>query len=212
MPAPANMTYDSLVTDITSYTERTNDSALTDQIPRLIMMAENRLATDLKILGVQQIGQGTFTPSDPVLAKPALWRQSVSFRYQDANGLWQPLWLRTYEFCREFWPNQGTVTGTPRYYADYNYDQFLIVGTPASALNFELTYIAKLQPLSSSYQSNWLTTNAPQLLLAAALLETEIWLKNQTRVQQRQSVYDAALAAFKAQDGGRAFDRSVVVS
>lgn len=211
MPAAATLTYDTLTSDVKSYLERPSDAALAAQLPRLIMLAENRLATALKILGVQQIGQGTLTAGSPTMAKPSLWRQTVSFRVQ-YQGDWKDIYLRTYEFCRQYWPNPSATVSVPRYYADYNFDQFLLVGTPATALAFELVYIAKLEPLSSSNQANWYTANAPQLLLAAVLLESEIWLKNQTRIAARQEAYQSALDAFKAQDGGRAFDRNVVVA
>lgn len=212
MTAAATLTYDTLVSDVKSYTERPNDDKLADQLPRLIMLAENRIATALRILGVRKVGQGTFNAGDPVLVKPALWRVSESFRYQTAAGDWQDLYLRTYEYCRQFWPNPSVKTDDLRYYADYDFDHFFIVGTPLTALTFELTYVARLEPLSSSAQANWYTSNAPQLLLAATLLETEIWLKNQTRVAQRQQAYEEALGSFKSQDAQRVFDRNVVLA
>lgn len=211
MSGPAAMTYDTLLTDVISYTEKANSSNLTDQLPRLVMLAENRMATDLRILGVQQVVTGNFTAGDPRLAKPALWRKTVSFRYTNAANRMVELFLRTYEYCREYWPNQATATVAPRFYSDYNMANFLIAGTPSSALSFELTYVAKLAPLSSAAPTNWYTDGAPQLLLAATLLETEIWLKNQARVPQRQATYDSALAALKGEDGSRALDRSVVL-
>ena len=44
----AVLTYDSLVEQIPGYCERPNDAALIAQLPMLIMLAENRIATDMK--------------------------------------------------------------------------------------------------------------------------------------------------------------------
>jgi hypothetical protein len=209
MAGPANMNYDSLVADIQAYTERTNDSSLNTQIPRLIMMAENRIATDARILGTREIGISTFTAGEPIVPKPAYWRRTESLNYTDsANGRTQIL-PRSLEFCRDYWPSPA-ATGSPRYYADYDFDNLLIVATPAAALPFELVYIARIPPLSSSNQTNWLTANAPQLLLNACLLEAAIFLKDDARMPQRQGAYDSSLEAFKTEDASRAIDRNIV--
>lgn len=217
MSGPANMNYDTLVSDVFSYTERkTSDTALSDQIPRLIMLAENRIATDANILGLKQVKTGALLANNPVVAKPAYWRRTVSFNFTDSTSSRTELLLRTYEFCRDYWPNPsiaGTsgTNGTIRYYADYNFDNFLVAATPNAAYPFELIYIARLEPLSSSSEINWLTANAPQLLLAATLLEAEIFLKNTSRIQSRQDQYDSSLKSFMAEDGARAMDRNIVM-
>jgi len=203
------MTYDSLVEDVTSYLERSNDEALQAQIPRFVMLAENTLATELKILGFQQPVTGVFEPSMSTLPKPAYWRDNISFNFTNANGERVEILPRSYEYCRNFWPNPN-ATGSPRFYADYNFDNFLIVPTPSTAFNFELLYHARLQPLDTSHQTNWLTTNAPQLLLAQTLVQAYTWAKNTKELQGWQSVYDRGLAAFNAENMMRIPDRTTV--
>lgn len=204
------MTYSSLISDVQTYLERTNATdPLVTQLPRLVMMAENRIATDARILGTRRVVQGTFAIGDPVIEKPAYWRTTTSLNCTLASGAKSPIFQRTYEFCRAYWPT-SSQTGTPRYYADYNFDNFLVVPTPAAALQFELLYIARLEPLSDSNQTNWLTGNAPQLLLAATLLEAELWLKNFRNVDARRGAYNESLSAFKTEDSLRGLDRSVV--
>lgn len=209
--SPANMTYTSLCSDVRSYCEQPNNEQLDEQLPRLVMMAENRIATDARILGTTLVVLGNFTANNPTFAKPAQWRKNVSMRYVDADGKKRDLFLRTYEFCRQFWPGSNS-TPTPRYYADYNFGNMLVAGTPDDDYQFELTYVARLEPLSDANQVNWYATNAPQLLLNATLLETEIWLKNQSRVPQREAAYTTSLNAFKVEDGARAYDRSIVLA
>jgi hypothetical protein len=205
------MTYSSLVSDVKSYAERLDDDKLSDQLPRLVMMAENRITADLRILGTQEVAAGAFDIGDPQPVKPAYWRRTVSFNYTDPTAGRVELLPRTYEYCRDYWP-VTSQQGSPRFYADYDYDHFLIVATPSSAFPFEIVYIARLPPLSDDVQINWLTSHAPQVLLNATLLEMDIWLKNFRNIPARQANYDASVGAMKSEDGVRAFDRNIILA
>ena len=211
MPGPANLTYDLLVSDAASYLERVDEASLAAQLPRLIMLAENRIATDLRILGTQEVVSGALVSGNPVVAKPAYWRRTNSINVTLASGERRQLKLRTYEYCRVFWPDPA-LTDEPRFFADYDFDNFFIAPTPNAPLTFELLFVARLPPLSSATQTNWLTANAPQLLLSAVLLEAEIWLKNFRNVDVRKAAYQESQTAFKGEDGARAFDRNIVLA
>ena len=56
------LTYDSLLTDIQVYAERT-DQPFVNQIPRFVMLAENRLASEVRGLGTQKYVTGSFNSS-----------------------------------------------------------------------------------------------------------------------------------------------------
>ena len=182
------MTYDSLVNDISGYAERT-DNPFTTQIPRFIMMAENRLASEVRGLGLQKYVTGNLAGN--TMPKPERWRETVSFNITTTTGrkFLQP---RTYDYCRAFAPDP-TKQDVPRYYADYEYEHFLVVPTPDQQYAFELAYYERPQPLGDSNQTNWLTQYAPQLLLYAALLEAQPYLKRSERIAEFQGLYDRAL-------------------
>jgi len=101
MSAPEALTYDSLVTDIQTYAER-SDQEFTDQIDRFIMMAEQRIALEAKGLGFKRVVNGNFVASNPVLEKPERWRETVSLFYVNAAGEFVFLRPRTYEYCRVY--------------------------------------------------------------------------------------------------------------
>lgn len=207
---PQTMTYTSLVTDIEGYSERTNNNDdFVEQIPRLIMMAENRIATELKILGFQTVVAGNFLIGEPIMPKPAYWRNTISFNYTDADGNRVEILPRSYEYCRNFWPN-SSETGSPRFYADYNFNNLLIVPTPELGSQFEFLYDARLQPLDQTNSTNWMTANAPQLLLYASMVEAQLYLKNFEKMQFWQATYDRSLAAFNSENVGRISDRTTV--
>ena len=204
-----SLTYTSLVTDVESYLIRT-DPAIIAQIPRFVMLAESTIATELKILGFQQPVTGQLLANSPTLQKPAYWHDTVSFNYTDVAGNRVEILPRAYEYCRNFWPNP-IKTDNPRFYADYDFNNFLIVPTPSSPFNFELVYHARLLPLDTSNSTNWITINAPQLLLAAVLVQAYMWSKNGKELAVWQPQYDRHLASFTGEDRGRSPDRTTKV-
>lgn len=189
MPAAA-MTYTSLVEDIKAYSERGSDSAFVAQIPRFIMYAENRLATEVRVLGYQRYVNGTL--SGNTLQKPSRWRETISLNLT-VNGERVFLKERSYDYCRVYAPDPN-VLGVPRYYANYDYEHFFIAPTPNQTYSFELAYYERPEPLSDSQQTSWTTEYAPQLLLYASLLEAAPFIKNADQVQQWQGFYQQALA------------------
>ena len=207
MTTAAVMTYDSLVDDIEAYLERT-DQATIQKIPTFIMLAEQVLATDLKFLGNLTVSQSTMVATQPIIDKPARWRKTVSMNVT-VNGERRPVFLRKYEYLREYWPD-ATQTDVPLFYCDYDYTHWLVAPTPASAYNFEVLYYERLQPLDSSNQTNWFTIYAPQALLYGTLLQAMPFLKNDERVPMWQAQYTQVVETLKTEDVLRLGDRQAV--
>lgn len=182
------LTYTSLLSDVQTYCER-NDAPFVTQIPRFVMMAENRLASEVRGLGFQQYVTGNMNGN--TLPKPERWRETISINVTVGT---ERVFLqqRSYDYCRTFAPDPA-LTGQPRYYADYGYEHFLIAPTPASNYAFELAYYERPEPLSTENQTSWTTQYAPQLLLYATLLEAQPFLKRPEMAQQWQALYDRAL-------------------
>lgn len=207
MPAAAVMTYDSLVADISSYLERT-DTATLQKIPTFIMLAEQVIASQIKFLGNLTVNESTMTQGDNIIAKPARWHKSVSFNVVVA-GVRQPLFLRTYEYLRQYWP-EATEEDIPKYYADYDYSHWLVAPTPADDYTFEVLYYERVQPLDSSNQTNWFTTYAPQAMLYGSLLQAMPFLKNDERMPMWRAEYDLIINTLKAENTQRIGDRQAV--
>jgi len=196
-----SLTYTSLVSDIQLYAERTDDPFVA-QIPRFIMLAENRLASEAKGLGFLKIT--TFTISAATFVKPARWRETLSFMITTSTGV-KFLYSRDYTYCRIYWPDQA-LTGVPKFYADYDYTNFLVVPTPNLTYDAELAYYELPDPLSALNQTNWTTEYAPQLLLYACLLEAQPFLKLPERIAEFQGLYERALQGLKGEDVSRLSD------
>lgn len=207
MSVPAQ-TYNSLVDDIRAYLERgnTSDTSVYDQIPRLIMMGQLRLTKESKTLITTNVLQNTLTVGNPIVAKPALWRNVESFSLRLVSGLSQPVFNRLYSFCTFYWPNPS-LTGTPIYYADADYEHWIVVPTPDYAYPIEvLTQEPTL--ISDLVQTNFFTQYAYDVLLHACLLEAYVFLKDANRMQAEQTLYDRLLQGITFEQDERKSDDS----
>jgi len=208
MTVAAVMTYDSLVNDIQTYLERTDDQTL-EKIPQFIMLAEQIIAAEIKFLGNLTVATSAMVASDNVIPKPARWRKTVSMNVTVA-GKRQPVLLRTYEYIREYWPDPA-ATSAPLYFCDYDYQHWLVGPTPTLAYSYEVLYYERVQPLDSSNQSSWFTQNAPQALLYGTLLQAMPFVKNDERMPMWQSNYDKIIEVLKTENVIRAADRQAIV-
>jgi len=207
MTAASVMTYDSLVENIESYLER-NDTATLNKIPLFIMLAEQVIASRIKFLGNLTVNTSNMVTSNAVIAKPARWHKTVSMNVTIAGNR-EPVLLRKYEYLRNYFPDP-TATGIPKYYADYDYSNWLVAPTPAAAYAFEVLYYERVQPLETSNQTNWFTIYAPQALLYGSLLQAMPFLKNDDRIPMWQSQYDAIMATLAEEDKLRIADRQAI--
>lgn len=201
------MTYDNLISIIPEYLER-SDQATINAIPTFITLAEFEIAREVKTLGQLQVATSAMNFGNPQLAKPALWTKTVSMNYTNASGVRTPILLRKYEYLTNYWPN-NTNTSPPLFYADTDWDHWYIAPTPDQAYNFEVLYYERLPPLSSTNQTNWLTRNAPNVMLYGTLLQAMPYLKNDQRVIFQQK-YTEGIKALKDEDVSRVGDRQAV--
>lgn len=212
---PTAMTFNSLLNDLRTYLERgatlATDPTVYEQLPQLVNMAERRLARELKIQGTVNVVNSVMVPGDSVYAKPDRWRETVSMFIGTGagNNTRAEIFPRAYEYIRQYWPNP-TQTGTPRFYADYDYQHWLIAPTPTSALPFEILYYELPPLLDDSNQTNWFTEYAPNVLLYASLLEATPFLKNDDRIPVWEGFYNRAIAALNGEDIRQISDRGII--
>jgi len=207
MTAASVMTYDTLVENIQSYLERNDDSTV-DKIPLFIMLAEQVIASKIKFLGNLTVNTSNLVSGNAVIAKPARWHKTVSMNITVA-GEREAVLLRKYEYLRNYSPDP-TATGIPKFYADYDYANWLVAPTPDSAYDFEVLYYERVQPLDSSNQTNWFTIYAPQALLYGSLLQAMPFLKDDDRIPMWQGQYDAIMSTLMEEDKLRVADRQAI--
>ena len=208
---PASMTFTSLQSDTRNYLERggITDPIVYEQIPRLITLAERRIARELKIQGFQTVVSTTMQANLAVYPKPDRWRDTISINIGTGNGnnVHTPVFARAYEYIRSYWPNE-TETSQPEFYADYDYKHWIFAPTPDAAYPMEILYYELPPLLDNVNQTNWLSEFAPNVLLYGTLVEATPFVKDDQRVQLWQSYYDRALSALNGEDLQKILDRS----
>jgi hypothetical protein len=206
-----SMTYNSLLADLRVYLERGTavDPTVFAQLPSLINLAERDLATALKLLGFVTVVTDTMAIGSSVIAKPNRWRATISINFGvGASQSRTPLFVRSYEYLRMYWPDEALVA-QPLFYGDYDYFNWLIAPTPDFAYPFEVNFWQMPALLDDTNQTNWTTDFAPNALLHGALLQATPFLKNDERIPVWQGLYDRDVAMLEAQDVKRIIDRQV---
>ena len=200
------MTYSSLLEDVRRYLERgftaESDQIVYEQLPRLVTLGERRISRELKVQGFIRAVTTALQTGVATYRKPDRWRDTVSMT---VDGV--PIFARSYEYCRSYWPDEAE-TGAPQFYADYDYNHWLITPTPEADSTLEVMYYEQPRFLGEDFQTNWLTEYAPDLLLYATLLEATPFLKKDERIGTWQQMYDRAAQALNGEDLKKIMDRS----
>lgn len=205
------MTYSSLVGDLQSYCERggSNDALTYAQIPSIINRAERVLGRMVKIMLMCNPVISAFAGSTNTYQKPDRWRETISLNFGSgtSNNTRNPVFPRSYEYIRTVFPDD-TQTGAPQFYAEYDYEHFVVAPTPDQAYPFELNYYQLPPYLADTNQTNWWTDYAPELLFAASMLELTKYLRDDPRIAIWQQDFQTLLDAINTEDMEKIVDRT----
>ena len=183
-------TYTKLVADIKDFMED-DGSEFSDAVDTFIDLAELKLSRDLAVPAFRKRQTGTLTSSDPFHTLPTDLVTLEYFQLNNSN-VRTSLLLKSDEFMQEFWPNR-TSTGTPKYYAYFDNSTIYVAPTPSANTPVEISYRRRLDALSSSNTSNWLTTDAYDALLYACLIEASHYNRNDKLLQYHSGLYQKAV-------------------
>ncbi len=197
-----NLTYNTLISTAGDYLER-NDIAAS--MPVFIRLAEKKCARILKAQLATTTVTNTLTAGNPLVTKPERWIETISFTVQSSNSV-TVLKKRPRETIQQMYPDT-TVTGLPKYYAEWQENYFYIGQTPDQAYNYELLIYQEPEPLDATNQTNYLTDAAPDLLLYSTLLEAQGYLKNTDMIPIWQAARDESIQQLTGLDMRRQTDR-----
>lgn len=192
----ASWTYTTLKAAITGETEE-QGAEFAAFLDTIIGLAETRVLKDLDLELWDVVTTGTFgvtgTAADRLVTRADDVLVVRSFHYITATGDRVLLDPRSYEFCVDYWPKFTTTTSTPKYYTAYSETQWMVVGTPAGGLSYEIRHMQRPAGLSGSVATTWLGTNVPDVLLWACMVESEQFLKADERIAVWTNRYADAL-------------------
>lgn len=192
-------TYNGILAALQAFAEDDNTEFQTS-IPDIIEMAERRVAKDLDLeiwhrsaTAAMTIGVATVTkPAPPagelLVATKALWLSG--------GALTRPVWpeRRAYDYC----VMHGSIAnGVPKYYAESAEGTagWFFSPSPDATYTVNIRYLGRPPALAPGNQSNWLSTNVPELLFKACLAESEKFLKADERSALWEKDYVEAMPA-----------------
>jgi hypothetical protein len=166
-----SFTFATLKTAIQDYTENT-ETTFVNNLSNFITIAEERIFKNVQLSFFRKNASADFL-SPFSLSFTNASSEKVFLDFKDVN------------FVQEFNPNPAT-TGLPRYYAQFDVDNFIVAPTPSSTFAVELHYYYRPSSLTAGADSGstWLSTNAPNALLYGSLLEAYTFMKGEPDVLQ----------------------------
>jgi len=177
-----SFTYAQLKTAIQDYTENT-ETTFVNNLPVFIRAAEERILKMVQLALFRRNQTATLTASNPYLNAPSDYLAPYSLSYTDGNGDKQFVEFKDVNFVQAFNPDV-TDTGAPRFYAQFDLDNFIVGPTPDSNYAVELHYFYRPASLTAGADSGttWLSENAELSMLYGALVEAYIFMKGEQDV------------------------------
>lgn len=192
-------TYSDLKNSLASWLNRDN---LTSYIPDFIALGEARIYRELRIRAMETALSSTIASG--VIAVPSDYVE-MKYCYVDGSQS-QHLLRKTAQWILEKYPTRSS-DGKPKYFAQ-DAGNFIFGPYPNDAYTIKGTYYKRLTALSDSNTTNWFTTNAPGILLFAALLEAEAFMKNDPRIELWDAKYEEEKATIMREENAEQFSGS----
>ena len=203
------MTYDELKQKIIDYTE-VSSNVFTDTILNgFINDAEFRILREVdsdnnrRYATANLIAATRFidVPTDLLIVRSAQIVDS-ELASGDTNQNRDFLQFRDTSFMSEF--NPTATTGVPKYYSNWDETRIVVAPTPDQTYTIQLNYILKPTGLSSTNTTTYLSTEFPNGLLYACLVEAYGFLKGPVdMLQLYDKKYVEAVKGFSIEQMGR---------
>jgi hypothetical protein len=178
-----SFTYAELKTAIQDYTENT-ETTFVNNLDVFIKNTEERILKIAQLEVFRKNQTGNMTLGNQYLALPSDYLAPFSLSFT-SNGNKEFVLFKDVNFVQSFNPNNSS-TGAPRYYAQFDIENFILGPTPDAAYDVELHYFYRPASLTSGGDSGttWLSTNASVALLYGSLIEAYTFMKGEADLVQ----------------------------
>ena len=197
--------YSDLTDNVRNYTE-TSTSVLSNTIIQpFIESVEDKLRRTVDLNYYRKYDTATLTVNNPFLPLPSDWEATRYVQLIDGSDDRTFLIQKDISFMNEYAVDRTSAgAATPKYYAMWDQDTHYLAPTPNAALTVELAYTYKPPVLSSTTTSNWVSQNAPHVLLYGCVLEALGYLKGPAdMIQYYDKMYNQSVQALATYEMGR---------
>ena len=158
-------TYAALNQAIQDYLE-TDETTFVANISIFTQQAEDRILKDIQLPEFRKNVTGSLSGSDQYLAMPTDYLSPYSLALDNTG--YEFLLFKDVNFIREAYP-LNSAEGTPKYYAAFDGDFFIVGPTPDQGYAVELHYFYKPETIVTA-STSWLGDNAESALLYGCLI------------------------------------------
>jgi len=182
-----------LRTAVTNWLER--DDISSDRVNEFIALAEARIGRRLRVRGVEDRATTALVVSQEYYSLPSDFLEARNVQI-NTNPVTRLKYLTPEQMDYQY---SSTTVGPPKAFTIIG-EEIQLKPIPNATDTMEISYYKKLAALTDSNTTNWLTTNAPDLLLYGALIEAETYLINDPRTALWKSAFDVSMNEWNTQD------------
>lgn len=200
-------TYANLVTAVTEWLARDQDTTLVARIPDFIVLCEaklNRVVLHPKMETRSTASVNTANTEPEFITLPSDFQSMRRVRLSSVTG--KPrLEFMAQSQIEDYRYSIDNVTDQPIYYSIIG-DELELAPTPNENYTLEMVYRANLASLSASNSTNWLIELAPDAYLYGVLLEAAAYMKNDGRLAVWGAAFTSALDQLTTHGNRQSFD------
>ena len=170
-----SMTYSQLTANIQDICESTFTS---DELALFVQQTEQFIYNTVQFPALRKNVSGTITSGNKYLEVPTDYLYTYSLAVINTDGSFDFLLNKDVNFIREAYPTP-TSTGTPKHYANFNDERFILGPTPSANLTVELHYGYYPESIVTASTLPWLSENFDSALLNGSLVEALRFMKGE---------------------------------
>src|SRR5210317_444842 len=165
-----SFTYDELKQAIQDYTEN-SETTFVNNLPLFIRASEERVLKNVQLDLFRRNQTATLTAANPYLNCPSDFLAPFSLSYT-LNGAREIIEYKDVSFLQTYTPNTATQ-GVPKYYAQFDVDNFIVGPTPDVIYPVELHDLYRPASITdgAGNGTTWISINGELALLYGALVE-----------------------------------------
>lgn len=167
---------------IQDFTEN-SETTFVNNLDNIIRNAEERILKLVDLDYFRKNANASMVSGNKYLNTPGDYLSSFSFQYTDSSGEQVFLLQKDVNFLQSYWPD-SSQTGAPKYYAQFDIDNFILAPTPNDNYAVEIHYFYRPNSITGSAQTSWLGDNAPDTLLYGCLVEAYTFMKGEPDMLQ----------------------------
>lgn len=174
-----SFTFAELKQAIQDYSENDETSFVTN-LPLFIRAAEERIFKNVQLSFFRKNATANLTASNEYLAVPSDFLAPFSLSFTNSDGDKEFLLFKDVNFIQDY-NTDASDTGLPRYYAQFDLNNFIIGPTPDDSYTVELHYYYRPASLTNAGESGttWLSENAPMAMLYGSLIDAYTYMKGE---------------------------------